>query len=75
MSEIISVTEALIALANLIVIIYFTRKERKENRERERESHKEKRSEMIFDIVVKRLFDITNKYFDEVFRMVDEFYK
>lgn len=75
MSDTISVIEALIAFANLIVIIYFTGKERKENREREKENHKEKRSEMIFDIAVKRLFDVTNKYFDEVFRMVDEFSK
>lgn len=75
MSDIISVIEAIIAFANLVVIIYFTRKEQRESREREKESYREKRSEMIFDIVIKRLFDVVNKYFDEVLSMVDEFSK
>lgn len=80
---IVSVVEAVIALANLIVIIYFTRVERKEKLEREKEEINERKKERTFEIqqnrkeiiyskiVAGRLCNIVEEYFDDCLRMVN----
>ena len=85
--NIVSVFEAVIAFANLIVIIYFTNKERKEKEEREREEEQRKsqereeekrqrRRETIYSkIVVGRLFEVVDRYFDDCVEMIEQIKK
>lgn len=82
--NLVSVIEAIIALANLIVIIYFTYTERKEKRTKEKEESENRKKEKEEDIQQRRreiiyskiiagtLFEVVERYFDDCVKMVEQ---